>query len=221
MCGRFTIFSPASVIEEYFELTDLYPFIPSYNVAPSQNILAILENADKKRVGVGLRWGLIPSWMKEENISSQMINARLETVHEKPSFCKAFQSRRCLIVADGIYEWKKTKDSKHPIYIHPENKKPFGMAGLWEHWENNQGNVIESCTILTQEANQQISEVHNRMPVIIDPQNFSPWLDPENHDTDQLQSMLNMLDYPKMALTPVSTKVNNPRFDSPECIEEI
>lgn len=221
MCGRFTIYSSAGDIEEYFDLTDLYPFAASYNVAPSQVVLAVRENDQKERVSVGLRWGLIPSWMKEENISSKMINARVETVHEKPSFRKAFKTCRCLIVANGFYEWKKQNNGKQPVYIHQADDKLFGFAGLWEHWENNDGLVIESCTILTQDVNDQLREVHNRMPVIIDRDHFSDWLDIQNQDAEQLQSLLSSLPFPEMILTPVGTKVNNPNHNAPDCIDTI
>ncbi len=220
MCGRFTIYSSPEVIQGYFELSELYPFIPSYNVAPSQMILAILEKENHQRVGVPLRWGLIPSWMKEENISTKLINARVETVHEKPSFRKAFKTRRCLVVADGYYEWNQEITPKQPYYIHPKNKELIAFAGLWEHWQNEDGKQIESCAIMTQEANAQLNEVHSRMPVIIDHQHFKTWLDTNNHNVEELRKLLCAIPYPTMTVIPVSPKVNNPRFNSPECIAQ-
>ena len=218
MCGRFTIYSSPEVIQDYFELTDLYPFIPSYNVAPSQTILAVRETENHQRVGVPLRWGLIPSWMKEENISSKLTNARVETVHEKPSFRKGFKSRRCLVVADGYYEWNQEITPKQPYYIHTKDNQLLAFAGIWEHWQNDEGKNIESCAIMTQDANQQLSQVHSRMPVIIDHEHFKLWLDTNNQDVDKLRKLLSSIPYPTMTVNKVSSKVNNPRFNSPECI---
>lgn len=221
MCGRFTLYSPSDVIQEYFELTDLYPFAANYNVAPSQPVLALRENEIKERLAVPLNWGLIPRWMKEDKISSSnMINARVETVHEKPSFKSPFKYHRCLIAANGYYEWKKEKDHKQPTYMHLENDHPFGFAGIWEHWQNADGSVIESCAILTQEANKQLSEVHHRMPVIINKDNFAAWLDTQNQDVNDIQTLLSSIAFPSMQITPVSTMVNNPRNNTPECIKK-
>lgn len=218
MCGRFTIYSPPELIQSYFELSELYPFIPSYNVAPSQMVLAIRENNNHQRVGLPLRWGLVPSWMKEENISTKLINARVETVHEKPSFRHAFKSKRCLVVADGYYEWNQEITPKQPYYIQTQDKELMAFAGIWEHWQNKEGKQIESCAIMTQDANSQLAQVHSRMPVIIDQQHFKTWLDTDNHHIEDIRKLLSSIPYPSMRITPVSPKVNNPRFNSPECI---
>ena len=168
-----------------------------------------------------LRWGLVPSWMKEEDISSKMINARAETIAERPSFRSAFKKRRCLIISDGFYEWQKTSDGKQPVYIHKKDNMPFAMAGLWEHWQSDDEDVIESCTIITTQANPLITNLHHRMPVILQRDQHDIWLEHREQDPQFLQNMLQPYDNDDLEYFPVSAKVNNPRFDNAECTQSI
>ena len=163
---------------------------PNYNVAPTQEVPAVVAgNGGGERRLEMLRWGLIPSWADDPGIGARMINARSETVAEKPSFRPAFKERRCLIPADGFYEWQKTNGGKQPHYIRMKNGRPFAFAGLWESWKGD-GNEIRSCTILTTNPNDIAGEIHNRMPVILPPEGYEVWLDPDVRETDQLLSLL-------------------------------
>lgn len=217
MCGRFSLNSDAVVIKEYFDLNGIFDVAPRYNIAPTQDIAAVREFSEGTRELVMLRWGLVPSWMKEVNISGKLINARAETVFEKPSFRHAFKSKRCIVPVSGFYEWQQKDKIKIPHYIHLPDDQLFAFAGLWEHW-SNEGNTIESCTLLTMDANKQMQTIHNRMPVILAPDDFSTWLDQDNHEVRALHHLVMHSRAPKYVIDKVSTKVNNPRFDQPECI---
>ena len=220
MCGRFTLTSSMDTLLEYFGITQLIELKPRYNIAPSQNILVVRQNDKGVRSCAYLRWGLIPSWLKEKDISSQLINARAETVAIKPLFRHAFKQRRCLIAADGFYEWERTS-AKTPHYIHKMDGKPFGIAGLWEQWQNKSNDIIESCTLLTTEANDLLKPIHNRMPVILNPSDFQCWLDPANHDLAKLQKLLTPSSKTHFESYTVSSYVNNPRNESIQCISRI
>jgi putative SOS response-associated peptidase YedK len=191
---------------------------PRYNIAPTQPV-AVVPNDGKNRLDF-FTWGLIPSWAKDPEIGSRMINARGETLAEKPAFRAAFRRRRCLVLADGFYEWKKIPDSKSktPMYIRLESGKPFAFAGLWEIWNSKDGSTILSCTIITTEPNELVSDIHNRMPVILHPDSYSLWLDPGEPDARQLTGLLKPYPAELMAAYPVSTLVNNPRHESPSMI---
>lgn len=167
-----------------------------------------------------LHWGLIPSWSKDPEIGSRMINARAETLHEKPSFRAAFRRRRCLIPADGFYEWQRLERKKQPYYFCRNDHQPFAFAGLWEHWESADGE-IESCTIVTTAANDLLKSIHDRMPVILQPEDYDLWLDPQVQETDRLQHLLFPDEDSPFIRYPVSTKVNRPQNDDPDCIEAI
>ena len=220
MCGRFSLTTPANLLAGYFELDNIIEFDPHYNIAPSQNVFVVRNTADQHRESVMLRWGLVPFWTKPDNITAKLINARSETAHEKPSFRNAFKKKRCLIAASGFYEWQKqNQGNKQPYFIHLPNDEPLAMAGLWEHWQH-EDQIIESCTILTKDANDALSPIHHRMPVVLRPEQFDTWLDREQHDLTTLHRLIddangNMVSYK------VSTAVNNPVNDSPECIQEI
>ena len=169
MCGRYTLTVPVEILAEEFGVTGPLPEVPpSYNIAPTQEVAAVLTDDGERRLEM-LRWGLIPSWADDPGIGSRMINARSETVPEKPSFRRAFRERRCLILADGFYEWKRTNDGKQPYYIRMEDGRPFAFAGLWESWRGGR-EEIRSCTILTTEASDRVSNIHHRMPVILAPE---------------------------------------------------
>jgi putative SOS response-associated peptidase YedK len=216
MCGRFTLTQSAETIAEIFDLSEVPQFVPGYNIAPTQPVPVI--RAKEIRQFDYLYWGLIPSWSKDPTIGARLINARSETVTEKPAFRTAFKRRRCLIVADGFYEWRRVGSKKQPYYFHLNNGQPFGFAGLWEHWQSSEGDEIESCTILTTAANELVHSVHDRMPVILHSSDYDSWLDPSVQDTDQLSTLLRPYPEVEMDAYPVSSKVNNARNDSPDCI---
>lgn len=180
----------------------------------------VLENPDDgNRTLEMMHWGLIPSWSKDPSIGSRMINARAETVSEKPSYRSAFKRRRCLVVADGFYEWKKTADGKQPYYLRLGSGEPFGFAGLWESWSMEGGEKLCSATIITTEPNKVAAEVHNRMPVILPPDLYSAWLEPDNDDREELLSMLTAYPAEEMKAYPVSRRVNKPANDDRSVLE--
>ena len=222
MCGRFTQTALPEAIARQFEVAELPLFIPRYNIAPSQPIATIrIEPDTSTRKLVMLRWGLIPSWAKDPKIGSQCINAKAETVAEKPSFRSAFKKRRCLVVATGFYEWQVQGRTKQPMWIGLRSKQPFAFAGLWEHWKPAEGESLETCTIITTEPNDLMAPIHNRMPVILAPASYDKWLDPLFQQVESLTALLRP--YPSEELTayPVSTLVNNPRHDVPQCLEPV
>ena len=219
MCGRYTLTSPIEVLAEEFGITGPLPELPpSYNVGPSQGVATVLDGGDGTRRLEVLKWGLVPSWAKDPGIGNRMINARSETAAEKPSFRKAMRERRCLILADGFYEWKKMGDGKQPYHAMTNDGKPFAFAWLWERWERD-GEEIRSCTILTTAANDLMREVHDRMPVILPSEAYEPWLDPDLRDPAPLLPLL--APYPAEAMTiyPVSRAVNSPSNNGPGCVE--
>ncbi len=219
MCGRYTLKSPIEVLAKEFGITGPLPEIqPSYNVAPGREVAAVITGEDGGRRLEALKWGLVPSWAKDPGIGYRMINARSETAAEKPSFRKPLKDRRCLILANGFYEWRKMGNGKQPFHIKMEDEKPFAFAGLWERWERD-GEEIRSCTILTTEPNDLLREVHDRMPVILPPEAQATWLDPEIRDPAPLLPLL--APYPSGAMTvyPVSRAVNSPSNDGPGCVE--
>ena len=172
--------------------------------------------------GPSWRWGLIPSWAKDPSIGNRLINARGETVATKPAFRVAFRQRRCLVVADGYYEWKKQGRQKQPYYIHLQDGQPVAMAGLWERWQPNGGEAIqprETFTIITRSANEQTRDIHDRMPALLAEEDYGAWLDPKVKDSQQLMALLNPVESPTLVADPVSTFVNSPRNDDPRCIE--
>lgn len=218
MCGRFTLRATPEQLAELFDLPETPPAVPRYNIAPTQPVFAVRTNPHiGVREATFFTWGLVPSWADDPSIGSRMINARAETVAEKPSFRAAYKYRRCLIPADGFYEWQKTQEGKQPHLIGMADGAPFAFAGLWEHWERN-GSEIESCTILTTDANALVSPIHNRMPVILDPADFDEWLSPKIQGGDKLRHLLRPFPEERMKAYPVSTLVNNPRNEDPSCV---
>jgi putative SOS response-associated peptidase YedK len=219
MCGRFTLRTSGVVLAEFFGLAEVPPLQPRYNIAPTQPVPVVRMAPEQEgRELVLLRWGLIPSWADDPSIGNRLINARADTVAAKPAFRSAFRRHRCLVVADGFYEWQKLDGKKQPYFIRLRDDRPFAFAGLWEHWDRG-GGPVESCTILTTEANERVGAIHDRMPVILDPRDHDLWLDPDMQDPKQLQPLLGP--YPGEAMTayPVGTLVNNPRNDDPKCVE--
>jgi len=220
MCGRYVIKSPAAKLKVRFQLDDLPLFEPRYNIAPTQPVPIVRRLDEPRRAWTPVRWGLIPSWAKDAKIGNKLINARGETVAEKPSFRSAFRKRRCLIPADGFYEWKKLDGGKLPHFIHLRDEEPFAFAGLWEHWTNPEdGEVIESCTIVTTEANALMRTLHDRMPVILPPADYDRWLDPATQDVEGLKALLRPYSSEEMTAYPISAYVNNPRHEGVKCLE--
>lgn len=220
MCGRFVLYSPVSKIlkDLNVEQTAL-EYDPSYNIAPTHNIVIIKKNSIK--VLTGCRWGFIPAWAKDESIGYKMINARSETLAEKPTFRKAFKNQRCLIIADGFYEWMKSGKVKTPVFIRLKSQKPFGFAGLYNVWKSPEGKEMCTCTIITTEANDILSSIHNRMPVILPQDKHDVWLDPQNHDTENLSSLLKPYSSEEMEFYEVSRKVNSPSYNTSDNIEHV
>ena len=222
MCGRFTLVAPGDAIAELFNLAGAPAISPRYNIAPTQPVAGIrISQKDKARELTHFHWGLIPRWAKDSSIGSKMINARSETAAEKPSFRAAMRYRRCLIPADGFYEWRKVNGRKQPMRIQIKDGGLFAIAGLWEHWQSRDGSEIESCTLLTTNPNEKLKQVHNRMPVIIHPDNYELWLDPAVQDPADVQHLLRPYPAEEMGFYPVSTHVNSPHNEDPSCIEPL
>jgi putative SOS response-associated peptidase YedK len=220
MCGRFTLRASASVIAEQFALFERPPFAARYNIAPTQTVPVIrLRPGGEYREMAWLRWGLIPTWAKEAGIGNRLINARGETAAVKPAFREAFQRRRCLVVADGFYEWRRAGRTKQPYFFRLCDDRPFAFAGLWEAWEGPDHAAIESCTLLTTVANELVRTIHDRMPVILPPESHSLWLNPAIDDPARLAPLLMPYAAGAMAATPVGAFVNDPTHEGPRCIE--
>src|SRR3712207_2206624 len=218
MCGRYTLATPVEKLAEEFGFdASSVELSPNYNVAPTQGVAAVLAENGHRRLEL-LRWGLIPSWADDPQIGSRMINARAETAPEKPSFRRSFRERRCLIPADGFYEWKRTNGAKQPYYILMKEGRPFAFAGLWESWTDNGGPEIRSCAILTTGPNALVERIHDRMPVILPPDTYDVWLDPAS-ERDELTALF--APYPEDTLEayPVSRFVNSPANNDPRCVE--
>jgi putative SOS response-associated peptidase YedK len=221
MCGRFTLRTPAKDIAELFRLADIPDLSPRYNIAPTQPVAAVRSSPkDAHRELVMLHWGLIPFWADDTKVGYSTINARAETVATKPTFRQAFAKRRCLVVADGFYEWQKTDGRKQPFFIHMKDDQPFGFAGLWERWKR-EDREIESCSIIVTEANNVLKPIHDRMPAILSPEDYDVWLDAKVEDRNKLQGLLRPFPSSPMEAYLVSTVVNNPRNDVETCLERL
>lgn len=221
MCGRFVQYSSPELYANRYDLDRQCETQPRYNLAPTQPVLGIRVAGDGRRELAVLRWGLVPSWSKGPDNRYSMINARAETVAIKPAYRNAFKIRRCLIPSEGFYEWHPVAGEKQPYLIHRGDNQPFVMAGLWELWRGEGDQLIESCTIIVTDANQAISPIHDRMPVVLDGTQIDTWLDPDNHDPTILSAMLRPAPTSGWTLSVVSKRVNNPRNQGPELIEPI
>lgn len=220
MCGRFTLTVDTAELQTAFAgFTFPSLFAPRYNIAPSQPILA-LPNDGQSRADF-FAWGLIPSWSKDPTIGARLLNARAETLAEKPSFRGPYRYKRCLIPADGFYEWKKTpgQGAKIPYRITLKDQKPFAFAGLWDEWLGPDGSQVKSCVIITTAPNALVAEIHDRMPVILHPQDYAAWLSPEARAPQELQPLLTAFPAAEMSAYPVGRLVNNARLDTPEMIQ--
>ncbi len=222
MCGRYELHSQPAAIALTFGLSHPPPWHARYNIAPMTEVPVVRVNAAGERELVRMRWGLVPRWAKDPSIGAKMINARGETIAEKPSFRTAYRRHRCLLPADGFYEWAQLGTAPHPrkqpVHIGMKDGTPFGLAGVFERWLSAEGQLLDSCTIVTTSANELLRPMHDRMPVIVAPEDYARWLDPANADPGDL-----IAPFPSaaMAYYPVSTRVNNVRHDDPALIEPI
>ncbi len=221
MCGRYTLRAEPESIAREFALPEVPTLRPAFNIAPDQPVPVVRFDPDEgaRRLDF-LTWGLIPSWADDPTIGDRLINARAETVADKPAFRPPFRIRRCLVVADGFYEWERQDGGKRPFFVHMKEDRPFAFAGLWEHYDKGE-EPIYSCTLLTTGANTVLAPIHDRMPVILPRSAYGLWLDPGMHDPKQLEPLL--VPYPDepMESYPVSKLVNDPVNDVPECIRSI
>lgn len=218
MCGRFAQKSPANKIKKQFKVEEVPPLVERYNVAPTQSVLVVREPGERETAF--LKWGLVPRWAKDPSIGNKLINARAETVTEKPSFREAFSRRRCLIPMEGFFEWSRRGDRKRPFYFHMKDGEPFAVAGLWEVWEGV-GGLLETCTLLTTEANEILAPYHDRMPVILRPEDYDLWLDADVRRSESLLSLLRPYSGEAMSTYAVSPAVNSPSNDSARCVEPV
>ncbi|WP_394555241.1 hypothetical protein C1N61_26250 (plasmid) [Priestia aryabhattai] len=218
MCGRFSLTTDIAELQERFnfDFNGEFTFGSRFNIAPSQQVLT-LGSSEGKRAVTTMKWGLVPYWADDIKIGYKMINARGESVDEKASFKRPFKSKRCLILADGFYEWKKEGENKQPFRFVMKDERPFAFAGLWEQW-NRGGEPLYTCTIITTKPNEVTKEVHDRMPVILEEDAYDLWLDPQMEDTEYLKSLLVPYPAEQMKMYPVSTIVNSPKNDVEECL---
>ncbi|HZD55040.1 MAG TPA: SOS response-associated peptidase [Candidatus Aquicultoraceae bacterium] len=222
MCGRFTLFDDSSLLAEWFGLEQAPSLSPRYNIAPSQEVAAVrVPPGGEGRELALLRWGLVPSWAKDPSLGARMINARAETAADKPAFRSAIRRRRCLVPADGFYEWKRVNGRKQPYYVRMRDAKVFGLAAIWEAWSGADEEPIESCALLTTSANALLRPIHDRMPVIVRPSAYGLWLSPGEQDPQALAPLLHPWPDGEMVAYPVSASVNNPKMDGPGLTEPV
>jgi putative SOS response-associated peptidase YedK len=223
MCGRYTLSTPSDLLADLLEVQPAPEMTARYNIAPTQEapVLRISTGSPSQREMPLLRWGLVPFWADDPAIGNRMINARCETVAEKPSFRTSFKKRRCVVLADGFYEWQKTSGSKQPFFFRLKNRQPFGMAGLWDRWDKGDAPALETFTILTTGPNELVAQAHHRMPVILSHSGVSRWLDPEADSSSDFEALWAPYPFAEMEGFPVSTFVNNPANDAPRCVEPL
>jgi putative SOS response-associated peptidase YedK len=224
MCGRFTLTTSKRELAELFGATEVETpaALPQYNIPPSAPALAVRQlPGHEGRQLLPLRWGLIPAWAKDPAIGNKLINARAESAADKPSFRDAFRRRRCLVLVDGFFEWKKQGGKRQPYYVRLRDPQPFAFAGLWERWRGPHDQPVETCTVLTTGANDLVRPIHDRMPVILEPAAYERWLDPGVNEPAELQPLLHPYRADQMIAYPVSRLVNNPRHDDAQCLEPL
>ena len=217
MCGRYSLSAPGDLVAEIFALAQAPALRPRWNIAPTQDAPVVRAAEGGERRVALLRWGLVPHWAKEASIGNRMINARSETAHEKASFKHALRRRRCIVPADGFYEWQKTTDGKVPTRIQRRDGRPMALAGLWERWSRGPGEPLETFTILTTVPNAVLAPVHDRMPVVLGPDDWQLWLDPAEQDVARLAPLLVACPDPELEAFAVSRRVNSPANDDAEC----
>ena len=217
MCGRYTLYADLSTLQARFQFdASEASHQPRYNIAPTQQVLTVTEDWEERRACT-MRWGLVPSWAKDTSGAARMINARGENAAKRPAFRAAFKRRRCLVLADGFYEWKRVGKSREPMHFSLASGEPFAFAGLWETWDSPSGDVLRSCTIITTEPNDLVADVHDRMPVILPGEAESLWLDHRIEDGDRLTALLVPYPAEAMRVHAVSSLVNSVKNDVAEC----
>ena len=215
MCGRFAFYSPSEATAALFGVSSSSPIKPRYNIAPTQDVAAVRIGEEDERELVMLRWGLIPFWAKDPSIGNRMINARAETVAEKPSYRNAYKHRRCVVLADGFYEWHREGDVKIPYFISQANGEPFGLAALWEKWQDKESDeIVQTTTLITTDANEFLRPLHHRMPMIVGPEGADHWLGGDNDMLDDAAK-----NSPPLRAWPVDRRVNNARNQGKELID--
>jgi putative SOS response-associated peptidase YedK len=221
MCGRYTLTSSPETVAALFDLDVVPDYLPRYNVCPTQDapVVRVLEPGAGRRLDL-VRWGLVPFWADDPSIGNRMINARAETAADKPAFRDAFRRRRCLVVSDGFYEWRKEAGGKQPYWIHRPDGQPFAYAGLWSRWDKR-GEPLDTFTILTREAHPAVASIHDRMPVVLERGAWAPWLDPSLGEKEALRDLLRRSTGAGLAMRRVSRRVNSPANDVPEVLEEV
>lgn len=222
MCGRYAFFSPAEAVKRAFALDDFPALEPRYNIAPTQPVPVLREEQPGRRQVALLHWGLIPSWARDRSVGNRMINARAETLSERPAYRAAFRRRRCVVLADGWYEWQVVASGKQPWFIHSRDGAPLGLAGLWETWRDPAGGEpVESCTIVTTDAVGPLAEIHHRMPAVLPAAGLEAWLDPRQQDVAALSGWLGPRDPAEFSARAVSRRVNDPRNQGADLIEAV
>jgi len=220
MCGRYTVTSPGQVIAEAFGVDDPVELAPRYNVCPGQDVpvVRLARDGETRRIDL-VRWGLVPFFAKDPGPAARMINARAETAATSPAFREALRRRRCLVPADGFYEWQGAgRGRKQPFYVRREDGRPLAFAGLWERWRGKDGTKLDSCTILTTTPNELLAGIHDRMPVVVPPDAYARWLDRDLQDVEELRPLLATPPAAGLAAYPVGLHVNDPKHDDPQCI---
>jgi putative SOS response-associated peptidase YedK len=223
MCGRLTLTTPARVVAEHFDVAEVPLLAPRYNIAPSQTVAVVRQRRSVPERTLEMRvWGLVPAWAAEPSIGARLINARAETVAQKRAYRDAFRQRRCLVAADGFYEWQaRGRNPKQPYHVTPQGAELFAIAGLYERWTGSEGSPLDTCTLITTEANERMRPVHGRMPALLPRDAWSAWLDPKGHDVEALQALLCPSPVDSLALQPVGLRVNDTRHDDAECIRPV
>ncbi len=222
MCGRFVLTTAGEALAEHFDLETAPALAPRYNIAPSQEVAVVRRRqVEGSRELAMLRWGLVPHWARDPKMGARMINARSETVAEKPSFRDAFKRGRCLVPVSGFYEWQRSGKGKQPYYFRGKDERPLAIAALWDRWRGPENTVIESCALLTTAANELMRPIHDRMPVIVEPANYRLWLDPASRNADRLHALLTPRTTDELEAFAVGTAVNNPRHDDATNVKPI
>lgn len=216
MCGRYTLKTNIQTVAQVFNVAPTLETQPRYNVAPTQEVVTVMQNGQRHLAM--MRWGLIPRWAKDAAIGSKMINLRADTLEEKPSFRRLLDNKRCLMVADGFFEWRQENGVKYPMYFTLKDDEPFAFAAVWDTWQNPQGEQIRSCSLITTEPNDLVAPIHNRMPVILPKGAYQEWLDTDVKDTTMLEQLLVPFPADQMAVRQVSRAINNPRVDDPSVL---
>ena len=222
VCGRINLRATPKELAEFFDLFREPEWTPRYNLGPLQQILVIRKHPDGVRLAEPMQWGLVPAWSKDRSMAAHMINARADTVAEKPAYREAIVHRRCLIPVSGFFEWQIINSkTKQPWHLYRADEKPFAFAGLWEHWQSPEGHILESCAVITTETNQALSDIHTRMPVVLSPEVWSIWLTEQELDTKTRENLLAPYSNDGWKKVPVSTLVNSVKNDSSDCLNPV